>query len=214
MRRNSHAATILVVVIAVAVLGFVLWRGDGARSEADSGSIEPSASSEATLDPTTAESSAPSPSPSVDLVNDELVQRSVQLVEQYLLLEPTDTPQVRQMRLEQYQVSAEIISSLDLTTGTLSCSDVARLDPANPLVQRADVIEESVTRMEYEDEAGETVAYLTVPLQLSLHSADGSIYDGGSCITTSLWTVGLTWVHAADDTWTLTSLVSPEGGSL
>lgn len=216
MHRKHHYATILVGVVAAAVLGFVFWHGGSASSRSDVRSPDPVASPEAAPVPTQPESSEPTPSSSPSSnPEDELTVRSSLLIEQYFLLEPEDSPQTRQTRLEQLQVPTDVIAGLDLTTGTLSCSDKARLNAEDPLVQRAVVAKESVERTEYQDEAGNTVVYLTVPIQLALYHADDTEYsDNSSCVTTALWPVGLTWEESADDTWTLTSIVSPEGGSL
>jgi hypothetical protein len=218
MRRNHHYATILVGVVVAAALVLVIWRGGSSSSDTDPsspGSKVPGVSSEASETSAPAQTSAPTPSSSASSDSDELARRSTQLIEQYFLLEPTDTPQTRQNRLEMLQVPANVIDGLDLTTGTYSCSDTARLNAADPLVQRAVVADGSAERTEYQDEAGNTVVFLAVPIQLALYHADDTPYsDDSTCVTSSFWTVGLTWMQRADDTWVLTSLVSPEGGSL
>lgn len=213
MRGRPHYATVLVVIIAIAALGFALWHSN-ARSDVRSPEPGASTNNTATPSPTSTENTS-SPSPSSTPDEDGLVARSTHLIEQYFLLEPTDTPQTRQARLELLRVPEDVIAGLDLTTGTLSCSDQTRLNTAHPLVQRAVVVEGGIERTEYQDTSGNTIVYLAVPIQLSLYRADNTVYtDDSSCVTSSLWAVGLTWIQATDDTWQLTSLVSPEGGSL
>jgi len=221
--RTAWANAAVVMTLVVALVVFVWVRATRPSVENDGGAqpastnLPTATASASPHSSNTTSNSRPSASSSKETVADEQTLRSVSLIEQYYQLEPSDTPEVRRGRLTALSVPDSSLDVLDFTTGSMSCSDQARLKADDPLIQRASVSAGDAQRTEYTDEEGRKVLYLMFPVILGqYHVSDGTAYlSPSSCHALELRTAGVTWVETAPHTWELTSFsVSEGGGSL
>lgn len=212
-RRRPSASTVFVLVVIVATVAYLIWHAITVPTTPEVVIGESSAQ------PYTGQTSSPATSstseiPSEDTATqDVLLSRSIQLVEAYLTLQPTDTPEMRRQRMVALNVPTTVLDTLDLTVGSLSCSDQARLNPDNPLAQKPTVMMNSATVNVYPFSGGK-LAYIVMPARVALYQQDGEAAKVDGCITSGTTSVGVTWLIGDDESQTLTSLTTPGGSSL
>jgi hypothetical protein len=139
---------------------------------------------------------------------------AIRLVETYLTVLSTDTPESRKNRMEALNVPPAVLDTLDLTVGNSSCVDVARVDPINPLTQKPTIEDTHITISTHPLPEGSLV-FVIVPVRVALYQQNGKAASNvAGCIFSGTGNIAVTWQVDSNGISTLTSLVSPEGSTL